>query len=149
MAKPVLGRGLGTLLSPPRPAADTTPVRPTGVQLLLRGSDGVELVPPQPEPATDPKAPETIPSWVLGCAVVADAVLLAVAAWVVLSGHGWGRFVAATLLVSLGGGMLSVAAWLRGHMAARELGTLNPLAEEKPRVRVYFMDEVPRSRSSP
>lgn len=137
---------MGSLLAPPRPATDTTPARPTGVQLLLRGEDGTELVPPQPDPATDPGAAETIPSWVLGCAILGDAALLGVAAWVVLSGHGWGRFVAATLLVGLGWGMISLAAWLRGHTAARELGTLNPLAEEKPRVRVYFMDEVPRSR---
>lgn len=148
MAKPVLGRGLASLLAPSRPATVPTPARPAGVQLLLRGSDGSELVQPQPLPDPDSAPTEMIPSWVLGSAVIGDAALLGIAAWLVLSGHGWGRMVAATLLVGLGCGIISVATWLRGHTAARELGTLNPLAEEKPRVRVYFMDEVPRSRGS-
>ncbi|MFM7101419.1 MAG: hypothetical protein ACKO3N_09625 [Verrucomicrobiota bacterium] len=146
MARPALGRGLATLLSPAQPATDPGPARPAGVQLLLRGADGTELVPPEPPHLPDPQPPRSIPRWVLGSAVLADALLLLVAAWVVVAGRDWGRFVAATLLVSIGGGMLAAAAWPRGHAAARERETLNPLAEEKPRVRVRFMDELPRPR---
>lgn len=146
MARPALGRGLGTLLAPAQTATDPGPARPAGVQLLLRGADGTELVPPEPTLPPDSQPPQAIPRWVLGSAVLADALLLLVAAWMVLAGRDWGRLVAATLLVFVGGGMLATAAWLRGHAAARELETLNPLAEEKPRVRVRFMDEMPRPR---
>jgi len=49
-------------------------------------------------------------------------------------------------LVLAGAWALGVAAWLRGRPANRELASLNPLSEETPRLRVRFMDEVPRRR---
>jgi hypothetical protein len=94
---------------------------------------GVEMVP-------------VLPRWVLAGAVLADVVLVLVAVWVVLGQIGWGRYVVASLLLGVGAGVLSMAVWLRGQPAVRELESLNPLGEEKPRLRVRFMDEAPRRR---
>jgi hypothetical protein len=114
------------------------------MQLLLRGTDGNELV--ISEPPAIPSAQHPFPRWALAGALVVDLMLVSVACWTVLDRGGWMRFVAAGVLLAVGGSVLSVAVWLRGQPAIRELGSLNPLAEEKPRLRVQFMDEVPRGR---
>ncbi len=147
MSKPVLGRGLQSLLNGSHdrsPKGDPVGADPAGVQLLLRGTDGSELV--IPEPPADPPATHPFPRWALAGAIVVDLLLLAVAVWAVLGRGGWMRFVAAGVLLTVGASVLSVAAWLRGQPAIRELESLNPLAEEKPRLRVQFMDELPRGR---
>ena len=140
MSKPALGRGLGSLLEPP--PSSTREGGPHGVQLLLRGNDGEELVPPL-EVASDADDQGIFPRWALASAVVADLILLAVASWVALFAAGNGRLVVAALLTATGAGILSVAVWLRGQPAVLELELLNPIAEEKPRLRVRFMDETP------
>ena len=113
------------------------------MQLLLRGDDGKELVvPTKPAAGEGPSAPR----WVLAGAVVMDLALMAVALWAELATRGWMRHVAALVLVLAGAWALGVAAWLRGRPANRELASLNPLSEETPRLRVRFMDEVPRRR---
>lgn len=150
MSKTVLGRGLGSLLrESDERARESSPGGPdaAGVQLLLRGADGVELVPPAPESAAESEARHAFPRWALAGAVVVDLILLSIAAWLTFTGHGWGRMVAASLLVLTGGAILGAAVWLRGQPAVRELESLNPLAEEKPRLRVQFMDELPRRRA--
>jgi len=115
-----------------------------GVQLLLRGDDGKELVVPK-DPPVENGAPEA-PRWVLAGAVVLDLALMAVALWVELATRVWMRHAVAVVLVGGGAWALGVAAWLRGRPAARELASLNPLAEDPPRLRVRFMDEMPRRR---
>lgn len=115
-----------------------------GVQLLLRGDDGKELVVPK-DPPVENGAPEA-PRWVLAGAVVLDLALIGVALWVELATRGWMRHAVAVVLVGGGAWALGVAAWLRGRPAARELASLNPLAEDPPRLRVRFMDEMPRRR---
>ena len=147
MSKRVLGRGLESLLHGKGTAGGADdPAQPSGVQLLLRGSDGDELVPPASLPADD-DARHVFPSWALGVTLVCDAVLFLVAFWIVNSQTGWFRYVAAGALVVAGGAILSVAVILRGKRAVQELQSLNPLAEEKPRLRVQFLDEQPRRRS--
>lgn len=150
MSKPVLGRGLSSLLGAAGTAEPGGRVNgvpggdPAGVQLLLRGTDGSELVPALP--TDEQESTPVLPRWALAGAVVADGVLILVAAWGVLGQTGWGRYVVATLLLSVGAAVLSMAVWLRGQPAVRELESLNPLGEEKPRLRVQFMDEAPRRR---
>ena len=117
---------------------------PAGVQLLLRGTDGKELVMPAPVPVKD--GPHPFPRWALAGALVADVILVLVAGWLVMEQVGWSRYVVAGMLLTVGACMLSTAVWLRGQPAIRELESLNPLAEEKPRLRVQFMDELPRRR---
>lgn len=117
---------------------------PAGVQLLLRGTDGKELVVPAPVPVED--GPHPFPRWALAGALVADVILVVVAGWLVMEHVGWSRYVVAGILLMIGAGILSTAVWLRGQPAIRELESLNPLAEEKPRLRVQFMDELPRRR---
>ncbi len=145
MEKPGLGRGLGSLMGSRSPFVRATPGRSAeGVQLLLRGDDGKELVVPKDPPVVN-AAPEA-PRWVLAGAVVLDLALLGVALWVELATRGWMRHAVAVVLVGGGAWALGVAAWLRGRPAARELASLNPLAEDPPRLRVRFMDETPRRR---
>ncbi|KAB2655703.1 MAG: hypothetical protein DVB31_16200 [Verrucomicrobia bacterium] len=147
MSKRVLGRGLESLLNGTRAARNADdPAQSSGVQLLLRGSDGDELVPPAPFSASD-DTHRVFPSWALGVTLVCDAVLFLVAFWIVNSQAGWSRYVAAGALVMAGGAILSVAVLLRGKRAVQELQSLNPLAEEKPRLRVQFLDEQPRRRA--
>ena len=146
MSKSVLGRGLGTLLHGTRiPHSDASPPPASGVQLLLRGTDGSELLPPA-EPIADQPSPAGFPSWALGLMLVGDAILLLVAWWMVWWYTGWGRFAAAGLLVLVGGSWLCLAVWLRGQPAVQELQSMNPLAEDKPRLRVRFLDEQPPRR---
>ena len=144
MEKPGLGRGLGSLMGAGSPfGRSPTKQQAEGVQLLLRGDDGKELVvPTKPAAGEGPSAPR----WVLAGAVVMDLALMAVALWAELATRGWMRHVAALVLVLAGAWALGVAAWLRGRPANRELASLNPLSEETPRLRVRFMDEVPRRR---
>ncbi len=123
---------------------ETVNGEPAGVQLLLRGTDGAELVQPAPVPAADPAHP--FPRWALAGAVVIDALLVLVAAWLMVTPGSPLRYGAAGLLIGSGCAVLSVAVWLRGQPAIRELESLNPLAEEKPTVRVQFMDEAPKRR---
>lgn len=145
MEKPGLGRGLGSLMGDGSPFGSGVPkAQPEGVQLLLRGDDGKELVQPT-ERAVGAGASEA-PRWVLAGAVLVDVLLLAVAAWAELATRGWARHGIAAVLVSCGAAVLCVAAWLRGLPAGRELASLNPLSEEEPRLRVRFMDELPRRR---
>ncbi len=150
MSKPVLGRGLSSLLGVAGTAEGGSRGNgvpggdPAGVQLLLRGTDGSELVPAMPVSGVE--MVPVLPRWVLAGAVLADVVLVLVAVWVVLGQIGWGRYVVASLLLGVGAGVLSMAVWLRGQPAVRELESLNPLGEEKPRLRVRFMDEAPRRR---
>lgn len=146
MSKTVLGRGLNSLLNGTRvPGQDAPPAASPGVQLLLRGSDGDELVPPL-EMARRDESGRLFPSWALGVTVVSDCVLALVGMWVVMAHTGWGRYLAAGALVLVGGAQLVVAVVLRGRRAVQELQSLNPLAEEKPRLRVQFLDEQPRRR---
>lgn len=112
--------------------------------MLLRGTDGKELVMPAPVPVED--GPHPFPRWALAGALVADVILVLVAGWLVMEQVGWSRYVVAGMLLTVGACMLSTAVWLRGQPAIRELESLNPLAEEKPRLRVQFMDELPRRR---
>ncbi len=147
MSKPVLGRGLSSLLNGAGgrvPIAGEPASDPAGVQLLLRGTDGKELVIPAPVSVEDGAHP--FPRWALAGALVADVVLFVVAGWLVMDHAGWLRYVVAGGLLVVGAGVLSTAVWLRGQPAIRELESLNPLAEEKPRLRVQFMDELPRRR---
>lgn len=115
-----------------------------GVQLLLRGDDGKELVVAKDPPVVT-ESPEA-PRWVLAGAVVLDLALMGVALWAEVSTRGWMRHVVAVVLVGGGAWALGVAAWLRGRPAERELASLNPLTEDPPRLRVRFMDELPRRR---
>ena len=126
------------------PGQETASGDPAGVQLLLRGTDGAELVQPAPVPAADPAHP--FPRWALAGAVVVDALLLLIAAWLMVTAGSRLRYAVAGLLIGIGGAVLSVSVWLRGQPAIRELESLNPLAEPKPRVRVQFMDEAPKRR---
>ena len=147
MSKPVLGRGLGSLLGAARtqaPGQEAAAGDPAGVQLLLRGTDGAELVLPAPVPVADPSHP--FPRWALAGAVVVDGLLLLVAAWLMLTPGSRLRYAAAGLLIGIGFAVLSVSVWLRGNSAIRELESLNPLAEQKPTLRVQFMDEAPKRR---
>jgi hypothetical protein len=147
MSKPVLGRGLSSLLNGAGgrvPIAGEVAGDPEGVQLLLRGTDGKELVMPAPVSVED--GPHPFPRWALAGALVADVLLVLVAGWLVMEHGGWSRYVAAGILLVVGACVLSAAVWLRGQPAIRELESLNPLAEEKPRLRVQFMDELPRRR---
>jgi len=147
MSKPVLGRGLSSLLGVRDESVrgeGASAENPAGVQLLLRGTDGSELVPEVP--VRDEEQAPLFPRWALAGAVVTDGLLMAVALWVVMARGDWGRYVAAATLLLAGAGVLSAAVWLRGQPALRELQSLNPLAEEKPRLRVQFMDEAPRRR---
>jgi hypothetical protein len=147
MSKPVLGRGLSSLLNGAGgrvPIAGEVAGDPGGVQLLLRGPDGKDLVMPAPVPVQD--GPHPFPRWALAGALVADVLLVLVAGWLVMEHGGWPRYIAAGILMVVGACVLSTAVWLRGQPAVRELESLNPLAEEKPRLRVQFMDELPRRR---
>jgi hypothetical protein len=147
MSKPVLGRGLSSLLNGAggrMPTAGEAAGDPAGVQLLLRGTDGKELVMPEPAPAPDGAHP--FPRWALAGALVVDVILVLMAGWLVMEHVGWSRYVVAGILLTVGACVLSTAVWLRGQPAIRELESLNPLAEEKPRLRVQFMDELPRRR---
>ena len=143
------------------PGSATEP--PTGVELLLRGENGPAPTPtaaaptsvpetPAPTPATPQTPPstwvptsrpppQTLPSWALGCLLLADLLLLLTAAWVALASHAPGRLLVATFLVSLGGSLLCLGVWLRGERGAAELQTLNPFDEERPRIRVQFLDQ--------
>ncbi len=147
MSKTVLGRGLGSLMKGTRsPRESDSPPAPSGVQLLLRGADGDELVPPAPF-SRDGDDHRVFPSWALGVTLVSDFLLFLVAFWIVARHGGWFRYVAAGVLVLVGGAILCVAVALRGKRAVQELEAMNPLAEEKPRLRVQFLDEQPRRRS--
>ena len=146
MSKLVLGRGLGALMNGSRPTKDDADAEASGVQLLLRGAEGDELVPAAEIRRRD-DASRLYPSWALGVTLVSDAVLALVGFWIVLHHAGWGRYIAAGALVLVGGAQLSVAVVLRGKRAVQELESFNPLAEDKPRLRVQFLDEQPRRRS--
>lgn len=147
MSKPALGRGLGGLLSPPPRDVSTAPLTaadgtPTGVQLLLRGENGQPIAPLPPvvvEPA--PSETASFPSWALGSLLLADILLVVIAIWTALGSRAPGRLVVASVLMLLGGALLSLGVWLRGERGAAELRTLNPLNEEPPRVRVQFLDQ--------
>jgi len=145
MSKPGLGRGLGSLLSGGRTTStgEVGPIQPAeGVQLLLRGTDGSELVPPVPQESGE--SGPALPRWALAGALVVDLVLLGVAVWAVVGHRGWGRLLVAVLLLGVGAFVLGVAVWIRGQPAIRELASLNPLTEEPPRLRIRFMDEGPK-----
>lgn len=92
-------------------------------------------------PTTTRPSPQALPSWALGCLLLADLLLVLVAAWVALASHAPGRLVVATVLVTLGGGLLSLGVRLRGERGAAELQSLNPFDEERPRIRVQFLDQ--------
>ncbi len=147
MSKPALGRGLGGLLSPPprdvpSPLAEGADGPPTGVQLLLRGENGQPIAPPPPtlQPAATTDATH-LPSWALGSLLLADILLVLVAGWIAFGSHAPGRLLVTSLLILLGGALLSLGVWLRGERGAAELQTLNPFDEERPRVRVQFLDQ--------
>ena len=134
-------------MSGARPSRDSgAPPEASGVQLLLRGADGDELVPPLPFAGGD-DARRVFPSWAFGVTLVSDFLLFLVAFWIVARHTGWFRYVAAGILVLVGGAILCVAVALRGKRAVQELEAMNPLAEEKPRLRVQFLDEQPRRRA--
>lgn len=164
MQKPGLGRGLGGLLAssqrdiPAGPTPGPDGARPSGVDRLLHGEAGPgeaseaprsNPAPPSSVPAPGPlagtvvqpqSAPPVLPSWVLGCLLLADLVLVVVAAWVALASRAPGRLVVATLLVALGGSLLSLGVRLRGARGVAELRSLNPFEEPRHRVRVQFLD---------
>ena len=103
MSKTVLGRGLGSLMNGARPSRGAdAPAAASGVQLLLRGADGDELVPPSPFSDGDNDR-RVFPSWALGVTLVSDLLLFLVAFWIVARHAGWFRFVAAGILVLVGG----------------------------------------------
>lgn len=141
MSKPALGRGLASLLGRPGqiPERDASG-DDGGVQLLLRGTDGTELLPP-PIPMERPDTRPLLPRWALGGILVLDAGLVGLAGWIALGPGYVERLIIAALMVCMGGVLLAMAVYLRGQTAVEELNSLNPIAEEKPRIRVQFLDE--------
>jgi len=148
MSKPGLGRGLTGLLAAPLlrsrvpPGADAAG-RNTGVQLLLRGENGQPIVPPS-SPALTAHAQEghtLLPQWALGCLLVADVLLVLTGAWIILASRAPGSRIIGSLVLLLGGALLSLGASLRGEPVAEELPAQIPPHEPEPRIRIRFLEE--------
>lgn len=148
MSKPALGRGLGGLMEAPPRKDFTAPIpgaveRHSGIQLLLRGENGQPIAPPPPDPSPSEYSDvrPVLPSWSLGCLLLADGLLMTVGAWIILASRAPGHWWVGSLVILLGGGLLALGVWLRGERGAVELQSFNPLDTPAPKVRVQFLDE--------
>ena len=134
-----------------------------GVTLLLRGLDrgGPEAVSPVPEPAAESApdvrsasglGPERVAEWIPLALFASDAVMIGVASLWAVAGYGSWRWLGIGLLLVVGC-VQAVAAWrLHGGSAVSPpsptwLKPASPETVSNPaRVRVHFVDELPRNR---
>jgi hypothetical protein len=134
-----------------------------GVTLLLRGLDRAapEPVSPVPEPASEGASDarsasgsgtERVAAWIPVALFASDAVMIGVATLWAVAGYGSWRWLGIALLLVVGC-VQAVAAWrLRGGSAASPpsptwLKPASPESVSNPaRVRVHFVDELPRNR---
>ncbi|MSU34700.1 MAG: hypothetical protein EXS36_06235 [Pedosphaera sp.] len=156
MSKSALGRGLGSLLNSPErnnralPANDSTSSPdPAGVQLLLSGFIA-EHITNQREREHERAMAGHFELLHLAVPLlwVADAVMVAVAAWAVLSVHQPIRFLIATILIMVGGLLGCLAAWLNWPPVA-EVPIEVASEEEAPRIRIRFMNDRPTFGPTP
>ncbi len=153
MSKPALGRGLASLLtsserkSPSLPANEATPsTDAAGVQLLLRGFVA-EHVASQCEYDRAMAGHPALLRLAVPLLWVADAVMVAVAAWAVLTVHQPIRFLIATVLIVVGGMLGCLAAWL----CWPPIGNIPPeiaTGSEVPQIRIRFMHDRPAIRAN-
>lgn len=151
MSKPALGRGLGSLLNgspPPAAEAPSEPAPAAGVNLLLQGRDAEETEMESPAPAT---------LWLVPLLFGADAFLVIAGALLLASSHPIARWVAGGILILVGGSLAIAAVMLQGRRAGpARPQMLRPTttsaagtpAVPGPRVRVHFVDELPRQRKN-
>jgi len=150
MSKPALGRGLGSLLkSEPTPTIEPSPAAPqnAGVNLLLHGRDE--------ESESTPSAAGLNP-WLVPTLLGADALLVLAGLILFLSQSPLAKVIAGVLLVLVGGSLGVVAAVLgprssprRDSVTAnRSLPTKSPSPRQEQKVRVRFVDEMPRQRKN-
>ena len=148
MSKPALGRGLGSLLngrSTPVPESGPVANPPAGVKLLLRGGEEEEDC-PNPSAAAAP--------WLVPLLFGADAVLVVAGALLFFWGHPVARIAAGAMLV-LVGGSLAFAAVLLGSRPPKAAPSRPTSArpgagasETPAKLRVHFVDEMPRQRKN-
>lgn len=156
MSKPALGRGLASLLNSPERNSLSLPANgsasspdPAGVQLLLRGFVAEHMA-KQRECEHELERVIAGRSAVLRLAIpllwVADALMVTVATWAVLTVHQPVRFLIATALIVVGGLLGCLAAWLNWPPILQippEIAT----EADVPRIRIRLMDDRPDIRT--
>lgn len=151
MSKPALGRGLGSLLNgspPPAAEAPSEPAPAAGVNLLLQGREAEEY---------ELESPAPVNSWIVPVLFGADALLVIAGALLLASAHPMARWVAGGILILVGGSLAVAAVVLQGRrLPPPRPQVLRPAptsasgtpAVPGPRVRVHFVDELPRQRKN-
>lgn len=165
MSKPALGRGLGSLLKggqtpdaePSAQNAATPSHSPTsngGVKMLLRGGD-------DEEPIASAASSAGI-AWLTPALLAADLVLVAAGCLLLFSTSPATRLTSGVLLVMVGGALATMVAVLNQRPAPRVQqrpapstpspsptpGSKTPAPPAGPKVRVHFVDEIPRQRKN-
>ncbi len=153
MSKPALGRGLASLLTPSERKGSSLPTNATapspdaaGVQLLLRGFVAEHVASQREYDRAMAERPAML-LLAIPLLWVADAVMVAVAAWAVLTVHQPIRFLIATVLIVVGGMLGCLAAWLNGS----PVGNIPPeiaTGGEVPQIRIRFMHDRPVTRTN-
>ncbi len=153
MSKPALGRGLASLLTPSERKGSSLPTNATapspdaaGVQLLLRGFVAEHVASQREYDRAMAERPAML-LLAIPLLWVADAVMVAVAAWAVLTVHQPIRFLIATVLIVVGGMLGCLAAWLNGSQKLDVAPEVAP-APEIPRIRIRLMDDRPAVRAN-
>lgn len=165
MSKPALGRGLGSLLKggltpDAEPSAQNvatpshSPTSNGGVKMLLRGGDEEESFAPA---SSSPAA-----AWLTPALLAADLVLVAAGALLLFSTSHATRLASGVLLVLVGAALATMVAVLNQRPAPRVQqrpapstpspsptpGSKTPVPPAGPKVRVHFVDELPRQRKN-
>lgn len=165
MSKPALGRGLGSLLKggqtpdaePSAQNAATPSLSPPsngGVKMLLRGGEEEDSI------ASPSSSLGT--AWLTPALIAADLVLLAAGSLLLFSTSSATRLAAGVLLVLVGGALASIVAVLHQRPTPRVQqrpsqsipssnpppGSKPPVPPAGPKVRVHFVDELPRQRKN-
>ncbi len=150
MSKPALGRGLGSLLkSEPAPTIESSSDAPPngGVNLLLHGRDGESELAPSIT-ALNP--------WLVPSLLGADAVLVIDGLVLFLSQSPAAKVIAGVLLVLVGGSLGIVATVLGSRSSTRRESVSpnrssparGPSPRQEQKVRVRFVDEMPKQRKN-
>ena len=165
MSKPALGRGLGSLLKggqtpdaePSAQNAATPSHSPTsngGVKMLLRGGDEEDSI------ASASSSPSA--AWLTPAMLAADGVLVVAGCLLLFSNSHATRLAAGVLLVLVGAALATMVAVLNQRPAPRVQqrpapstpspspapGSKTPPPPAGPKVRVHFVDEIPRQRKN-
>lgn len=151
MSKSALGRGLGSLLKSEPPPASSTDAGPNpnsspngGVKLLLHGRDEEESAIVSTEPTH---------AWLSPALLGFDAALVLAGCLLLFSQSPTTRLAAGILLVAVAAS-IGIVLVLLNHRPAPRPTAFNPAAKTNgqppeppaPKIRVHFVDELPRQR---